>query len=30
VLMAELDLEAVAKARSAIPALRNERVFAAP
>ena len=30
VLMAELDLEAVTKARSAIPALKNERVFAAP
>jgi deaminated glutathione amidase len=30
VLMAELDLEAVTKARSAIPALRNERAFAAP
>ena len=30
VLMADLDLAAVAKARSAIPALRNERAFAAP
>ena len=30
VIMAELDLGAVAKARSAIPALANDRVFAAP
>jgi len=29
-LIAELDLEAVARARAAIPALRNERAFAAP
>jgi predicted amidohydrolase len=29
-LMAELDLAAVAKARAAIPALRNERAFAVP
>jgi deaminated glutathione amidase len=29
-LVAELDLGAVAKARAAIPALRNERVFAGP
>ncbi len=29
-LMAELDLEAVAKARASIPALRNERAFAGP
>ena len=29
-LMAELDLDAVAKARAAIPALRNERAFAGP
>src|SRR5580658_9238054 len=29
-LTAELDLEAVAKARGAIPALRNERAFAGP
>ena len=29
-LMAELDLAAVAKARAAIPALRNERAFAGP
>ena len=30
VLMAELDLAAVAKARAAIPALRNERPFSRP
>ena len=30
VIMAELDLGAVAKARAAIPALANDRVFAAP
>ena len=29
-LIAELDLDAVAKARAAIPALRNERAFAGP
>jgi deaminated glutathione amidase len=29
-LIAELDLEAVAKARAAIPALRNERAFTGP
>jgi predicted amidohydrolase len=29
-LMAEIDLEAVAKARAAIPALRNERAFSGP
>jgi predicted amidohydrolase len=30
VILAELDLAAVAKARSAIPALDNARAFAAP
>ncbi len=30
VLMAELDLDAVAKARAAIPALQNARAFAGP
>ena len=30
VIAAELDLEAVAKARAAIPALANDRAFSAP
>jgi predicted amidohydrolase len=29
-LMADLDLAAVARARAAIPALKNERAFAGP
>ena len=30
IVLADLDLEAVAKARAAIPALANDRAFAAP